>query len=100
MARVVVDQAALQTLTRSPAGPVGVYMARGGAVVANTSRSLALVDTGRMKGAIGWQLGSDGGGLFVDVMSPARSDRGFPYPIVVERKYQSHLEAALPSWPG
>jgi hypothetical protein len=100
MARVVLDEAALQVITRSPAGPVGVYMARGAQVVASAAKGLALVDTGKMKSMIDWQIGSDGDGIYADVSSPARSDRGYPYPLVIEFRYRSHLRDALNAWPG
>lgn len=100
MARVQIDASALQVLTRSPAGPIGVYLARGGAVVASAAKGRAPVRTGRLKGAIDWQIGTDGSGMFVDIMSPALSDKGFPYPLVQERRYTPHLVPSLADWPG
>lgn len=95
MARVVVDQGALATLLVSPAGPVGAYMARGGAVVAATARGLARVDTGAMQHLTDYRVGNDGS-CYVDVGSGAASPKGFPYPIMYWREF---LLPAMDAWP-
>ena len=93
---VIVDHAAIATLLRSPAGPVGVYMAAGGSAVAAAAKPLARVDTGLMRASVGWQVGADGTGVYVDVFDSARSPRGFPYPVIYAGEF---LEPAVSAWP-
>lgn len=86
---VTLDDDAIEKLLTSPAGPVGEYLATLGRRVTAVARNLAPVSPrgshgrppGYLKTQIGWQLGHDAQGLYVDVMSPARTGDGrdFPY---------------------
>jgi hypothetical protein len=106
VATVHVDEAALKVLVASPAGEVGRYMAAGGAAVASSAQRRAPVDTGHLQSVIGWQLDSDGAGLYVDVFSPAQDERGTSYGYLQNLPYLSngakttpHLVPALVDWP-
>ncbi len=96
MARVVIDAAALAVVTKSPAGPVGLHLARGGQAVSSAAKALARVDTGRMRASVDWVVGADGGGSYVDIGASATSEQGFPYPIMYADEF---LIPALDAWP-
>lgn len=65
--RVVFDQAALDALFRSPAGPVGKDLARRAIKVESAAKRLAPVDTGRLRSSVTHELGADSDGLVARV---------------------------------
>jgi len=83
--------------TRDPSGPLGVDLMEACArVVLAGARRRALRQTGDMISAMRAEVGSDGLGLYADVISPVqsrkpssyqqRTGQGFPYAIVHEGK--------------
>lgn len=89
LADVTLDEAAIERLLTSPAGPVGEYLATLGRRVTAVAKNLAPISPkgshgrppGYLKINIGWEIGRDGSGLYVDIASPARTGDGrdFPY---------------------
>lgn len=88
--RVVVNQAAIDRLVSSPAGPTGRAMvrlaeratqaAKAVAPVGKPSRTPAGHPSGYQRSQIGWNLHVDGGDIVVDVLSPALTSQANPYP--------------------
>ena len=86
------NEAELQQLLRGPDGPVGRRMARYGEIVTQGAKRRAPVSprgsggrpSGYLRSKIGWQLGRDEIGLYVDIASPARTPQGEPYGLFVE----------------
>ncbi len=72
----------------SPAGPVGRHLGRVGARAESLAKVIAtqekLVRTGRFRSSIGWRLGRDGDGAFVEVGSSV------PYAHLLERGTAPH----------
>src|ERR1700749_1213008 len=70
----------------NPAGPLGrTLMAAIGRTVLASAQRRALKRTGRMVDAMYYEVGHDEEvGLYVDVVSPVKSPKGFPYAIVHE----------------
>jgi hypothetical protein len=120
---VRLDEAAIRDLA-SPAGEVARYLARGAQIVTQSAKRRAPVSpsgshgrrSGYLRSDIGWVIGHDGDGLYVDVASPARTGdgrdapyglfqnipnlrgrarNGSRYPI----KTTPHLVPALEDWP-
>jgi HK97 gp10 family phage protein len=63
MTTVILDQAAINRLFTSEAGPVGKHLARSAVKVEATAKRLCPVDTGRLRSSINHQLAHDGQGL-------------------------------------
>lgn len=90
--RIVWNDRELNRLLRSESGPVARYLARAGEVGAQGAKRRAPVSpdgshgrpSGYMRSHIGWQIGSDSEGLYVDIVSPAESPEGYPYGLGVE----------------
>jgi hypothetical protein len=83
---VRVDEAAIRDLA-SPAGPIARYLARGAQAVTQGAKRRAPVSphgsggrrSGYLRSQIGWVIGTDAGGLYVAIGSPAQTSRGAPY---------------------
>lgn len=120
---VRVDEAAIRDLA-GPAGPVARYLAGGAQTVTQEAKRLAPVSprgshgrrSGYLRSQIGWVIGADDRGLYVDVASPARTGDGrdAPYglfqniPNLMGRAHNGrrypitttpHLAPALDAWP-
>lgn len=58
---------ALSALLESPSGPVGRDLARRAQRVEAAAKTLAPVDTGRLRSSITWAIFRDGRGLYAEV---------------------------------
>lgn len=98
-ARFVWDEQELRRFLQSETGPVGRYMMRAGEVVSQGAKRRAPVSpdgsNGRPSGygrsQIGWEMGTDAEGLYVDVKSPATTPDGYPYMYGVEVGTAAHV---------
>jgi hypothetical protein len=89
----------LDRLLRSPDGPVGRHMARVGEIATQGAKRRAPVSpdgsngrpSGYMRSAIGWDIGTDGESIYVDVISPATTPDGYPYGLGVEVGTAPHV---------
>lgn len=89
----------LNRILRSESGPVGRYMGRVGEVVTQGAKRRASVSadgsngrpSGWMRSQIGWIVGTDAEGLYVDVQSPATTPEGYPYGLGVEVGTAAHV---------
>lgn len=61
--RVILDQGALHQLLEGPSGDVAKEITRRTIAVDRQAKSLAPVDTGRLRSSINWRLGHDSQGL-------------------------------------
>ena len=77
MARVVLDQAELNQLLRSPEGETGAYLVRTATAVLNQARARCPVDTGNLRGSLTYEIARDGRDL------SARVGTNVPYAIYV-----------------
>jgi hypothetical protein len=79
------DLAAVHQFMDSPEGELGRTLMRalGEAVLAD-ARQRAEVRTGKMRSEMTVEVGADEESVYADVISPARSAAGFPYPYVHE----------------
>ncbi|MCA1570787.1 MAG: HK97 gp10 family phage protein [Chloroflexi bacterium] len=106
--RINWHEGALRELTVSPTGPVGRFMQQTGERVTQEAKRLAPVSprgsngrrSGYLRSQIGWTMGSDGRGVYVDIASPALSTGGAPYGLYQETgtskmAAQPHLRPAL-----
>ncbi|MER7131254.1 HK97 gp10 family phage protein [Streptosporangium saharense] len=93
------DEAELQQLLHGPDGPVARHLARCGEIVTQGAKRRAPVSSrgsggrpsGYLRSKIGWQLGRDAIGLYVEVASPARTPQGEPYGLFVEVGTRPHV---------
>jgi len=70
---------------KEPNGPLGEGLMHAlGAIVAEGAKRRALRRTGKMADEMTFTVDRDEIGVYTDVYSAARSDAGFPYPIVHE----------------
>lgn len=106
--RIEWNEAALAELLTSPTGPVARLLSTGGEKVTQEAKRLAPVSpkgshgrpSGYLRSQIGWHLGVDAAGLYVDIASPALSVDGAPYGLFQEvgtskMAAQPHLRPAL-----
>ena len=92
------DDAELDRLLNSEEGPVGRDLSRRGAVGAQAAKTLCPVSprgshgrpSGYARSKIGWELGRDREGLYVDVKNPATTPDGKPYGLFIEVGTQAH----------
>lgn len=86
---VVLDDAAIDRLLNSPAGPVGQLLATIGQRVTQEAKRRAPVGdrnskrghpAGYLRSQIGWRVAHDTRGLYVDIASPARTSPYNPFP--------------------
>lgn len=90
--RLTWDDGVYERMINSTHGPVAQFLGRCGEVVAQGAKRRAPVSSdgsnGRPSGygrsQIGWVIGADSEGLFVDVQSPALTPEGYPYMLGVE----------------
>ena len=112
-ADVILDDAAIDRLLNSPAGPVGEYL--GGLAVRATAAAKARAPVGArdsrfghpagyLRSQIGWQSGHDSRGLFVDIYSPAKSSAFNPFTPFGDYAYWNEVpgtaphHSSLPAW--
>ncbi len=96
--RIVWNDRELNRLLNSESGPVGRFMARVGEVGTQGAKRRAPVSpdgshnrpSGYMRSQIGWKIGTDAEGLYVDIISPAESPNGYPYALGVEVGTAAH----------
>lgn len=97
--RIVWDDAALDVMLNSRHGATARYLSRAGEVGAQGAKRRAPVSpdgshgrpSGYMRSAIGWVIGSDSEGLYVDIVSPAETPEGYPYGLGVEVGTVAHV---------
>jgi len=90
--RIDWDEAALAALMTSPGGGVARELQRDGELVAQEAKRLAPTSphgsggrpSGWLRSQIGFAMGSDGEGLFVDIATPATTEAGAPYGLFQE----------------
>jgi len=96
----------LDDLLRGPDGPVARDLARRGEIVTQGAKRRAPTSrrgsggrgSGYLRSKIGWQLGHDEIGLYVDIASPARTRYGAPYGLFCEVGTRPHV--IRPRTPG
>lgn len=79
-------------------GPVARLMQRCGEIVTQGAKRRAPVSprgsggrgSGYLRSKIGWQIGKDAIGLYVDIASPARTPHGAPYGLFAEVGTRPH----------
>jgi len=89
----------LNRILNSEGGPVGRFMARVGEVGTQGAKRRAPVSpdgsngrpSGYMRSKIGWIVGIDAEGLYVDIQSPAETPEGYPYGLGVEVGTAAHV---------
>lgn len=97
--RIIWDDTEFNELFNSENGPAGRYMARVGEVGTQGAKRRAPVSpdgsngrpSGYMRSQIGWVIGTDAEGLYVDIISPATTPTGFPYGLGVEVGTAAHI---------
>lgn len=97
--RIVWDDVVLNRLLRSKDGPAGRLMARAGEVGTQGAKRRAPVSpdgsngrrSGYMRSQIGWEIGEDIEGLYVDIVSLATTPSGYPYGLGVEVGTVAHV---------
>ena len=97
--RIIWDDSEFNEILESEHGAVGRYMARVGEVVTQGAKRRAPVSpdgsngrpSGYMRSKIGWLIGTDSDGLYVDVISPAETPAGYPYDLGVEVGTVAHI---------
>jgi hypothetical protein len=97
--RIIWDDPVFNVVLNSVHGPVGRHLARCGEVGAQGAKRRAPTSpdgsNGRPSGygrsQIGWQIGTDSEGLFVDISSPATTPNGYPYMWGVEVGTAAHI---------
>ena len=110
---VRLDDAAISAFLAGPAGPVGRLLARLGQRTTQEAKKRAPVGardskyghpSGYLRSQIGWRLGRDGRGQYVDISSPALcsdanpfTPRG-PYSLWNEVPGSAPNHAHLPAW--
>lgn len=101
---VVVNDAALAFLLKSPSGPVGLDLERRAARVLsgareNASGAILGIDTGDLLAGLHMDIGEDVEGLFATVSTPAKHPWGghadFAYPAFHDRTGRPWLTRAL-----
>jgi len=96
--RIIWNDRELNRLLNSEAGPVGLYLVRVGETGAQGAKRRAPVSpdgshgrpSGYMRSQIGWTIGTDDQGLYVDIQSPAKTPNGYPYALGVEVGTAAH----------
>ena len=96
---IIWDDSEFNELLESEHGRVAIYLRRVGEVVTQGAKRRAPVSpdgsngrpSGYMRSQIGWIIGTDGEGLYVDVISPATTPAGFPYGLGVEVGTAAHI---------
>lgn len=96
--RIEWDSRELNRILNSENGPVGRYLAKVGEVGTQGAKRRAPVSpdgshgrpSGYMRSQIGWIVGEDAEGLYVDIQSPAVTPEGFPYGLGVEVGTAAH----------
>lgn len=96
--RIIWDDPELNRLLHSEHGPVGRFLVRVGEVGTQGAKRRAPVSpdgshgrpSGYMRSNIGWVIGNDLEGLYVDIQSPAESPTGYPYGLGVEVGTAAH----------
>lgn len=71
MAKVTLDQSKVTALLQSPSGPVHKDFVKRVLKVHGAARRNCPVDTGRLRGSIRWQIGTDSKGLVAIVSTDA-----------------------------
>lgn len=97
--RIIWDDSEFNELLTSERGPVARFMGRVGEVGAQGAKRRAPVSrdgshgrpSGYMRSQIGWLIGTDAEGMYVDIVSPAESPTGFPYGLGVEVGTKAHI---------
>lgn len=106
--RIQWDDNAVRAFMTSPDGPVARLLSTAGEKVTQEAKRLAPVSphgshgrqSGYLRSQIGWHLGADALGPYVDISSPALSVEGAPYGLFQEvgtrhMSAQPHLRPAL-----
>jgi hypothetical protein len=97
--RIVWDDKELNQILNSESGPLGILCARIGEVGTQGAKRRAPVSpdgshgrpSGYLRSQIGWKVGSDPEGVYVDVISPAETPEGYPYGLGVEVGTVAHI---------
>lgn len=90
--RLVWDDAEFNKLLNSPAGPIGRLLGKAGELGTQGAKRRCPVSpdgsydrpSGYARSSIGWQVGEDSDGLYVDVVAAAETPDGKPYPLFIE----------------
>jgi hypothetical protein len=96
---VEINEAELARIVGSPDGPVARRLARLGELITQEAKRRAPVSpdgshgrkSGYLRSQIGWDLGRDRRGWYVDIRSPARTPEGAPYGLFVEVGTRAHI---------
>lgn len=97
--RIVWNDRELNRVLHSESGPVGRHLVRVGEVGTQGAKRRAPVSpdgsnnrpSGYMRSQIGWKVGTDELGLYVDIISPAETPDGYPYALGVEIGTAAHI---------
>ncbi len=94
-----INQTEFVRMSRSPTGPVGLFLRKQGVKIESVAKQLAtdekLVRTGRYRASIAWRLLSDGSGLVLRIGSAVAHaryiERGTPAHRILPRRPQYAL---------
>lgn len=97
--RIEWDDQELNRLLNSESGPAGRVMTRCGEIGAQGAKRRAPVSpdgshgrpSGYLRSMIGWKVGEDSDGVYVDIISPAETPDGYPYGLGVEVGTAAHV---------
>jgi hypothetical protein len=97
--RFVWDERELAEFLHGPDGPVGRDLARRGEKGTQSAKRRVPVSpdgshgrpSGYTRSQIGWRLGRDSAGLYVDVVSPAKTPDGIPISLLLEFGTRPHV---------
>ena len=97
--RLIWNEPEWDRIFNSLTGPVAQDLSRKGEVVTQGAKRRAPVSprgshgrpSGYLRSNIGWTLGRDAAGLYVDIQSTARTPDGTPYALIVELGSRAHV---------
>lgn len=96
---IIWDDSEFNEMFHTESGPAFILMRRVGEIVTQGAKRRAPVSpdgsngrpSGYMRSQIGWIVGTDSEGLYVDVVSPATTPSGYPYGLGVEVGTVAHV---------
>jgi hypothetical protein len=91
--RIVVHKDVVRDLAASPG--VVVELAKWATIISARAKARITVRSGRAQRGIVTRVGRDAFGAYADVVSTARGDNGYPYPLKLEKR-RPYLRPSIP----